>query len=312
MFAKVKGNPTVFTVDAAFLEYLPEYPLDYRENHIFTALGTNLKSIQYTDTRNEFTLTIDDDDKWKLTDPPYDDTDPLRVSNLISGLRNIFGDRFPDEEEIDKYFVERARYTFTFRDGSPSTSVVIGAPVPGTAEEPKFYVRQDFGSVVTIPLQFREFLSSTAFRFRNPELMPFVINSASAVSIRIEGKAYELVRENEVWRVVEPVGHAIESSADMETILKAVRMAYALHAEDTAPPIDVTGMDAPLLEVTVTHVTADGTKVYGPLRVGNLIAEKSRSRFAAVEGRPETFYIDHALIENLRLGLQGIRPSEGL
>lgn len=309
-FVAIEGNPTVFTIDAAFLSHLPEKPLDYRENHIFTGKASNLSSIEYADAYREFTLTNDETVGWVLTDPAYSDTDNIIVSQFINLMMQIAGDRFPDEDEIAQYFgEERIRYTFHYNDGSPSTSISIGGSVPETLDPVMFYARQDFGSVITIPYPFRQFFAVKPFRFRNRALMGFDPVSATALSIRLDGAAYSLVQAGGIWSVLVPENHEVESIADVTTLLTGLRGVFAMDIADPVPETDISGLDTPFMEASIRYSTPKGdrSKV---LILGNLTAKEGRYRYAQVEGRDEVFYVDHGLIEDLRAGLQGIVAKE--
>lgn len=311
MFAAIEGNPAVFTIDAAFLSYLPQDPLDYREDHIFTGKAINLASIEYADMNRQFTLTSDDVQGWMLTDPAYSDTDNLAVSKLIDLMKRIAGSRFPDEDEVGRNFgSDRIKFTFHYKDGSPSTSISIGGTVPDSVNPVMFYVRQDFGSVTTIEFPWVQFLELKPFRFRKRDLLSFDPRSATALSIRLDGITYSLEEQNGVWNVLQPANHAVENIEDVGTLLMKLRSAYARDIVKPVPAIDVMGLEEPFFEAEVTYTTPDGEKVVGPLTLGNLTARSSRDRFGRVSGRPETFYVDHGLIEDLRIGLQGIRPVE--
>jgi hypothetical protein len=247
-----------------------------------------------------------------LTDPAYDDTDNLAVSKLINAMKQIRGSRFPDEAEIAQHFgKERLRYTFHFRDGSPSTWISVGGTVPDSLDPVMLYVRQDFGPVTTIPIQFVHILTTpNPFRFRSRDLLTFEARTATGIWIRLEGRTYSVEQQNGVWIVMEPANHTVENVGDIETLLRKLGSAYAAGVVEPLPASDVMGLAEPFLEAVVTYSTPEGVRTAGPLRLGNLTASKSRFRFGRVSGRLETFYVDHGLIEDLRIGLQGIRPIE--
>ncbi|MFP6583143.1 MAG: DUF4340 domain-containing protein, partial [Candidatus Hydrogenedentota bacterium] len=82
MFASLVGNPSVFTIDAKMIGYLPDVPGDFREKHLFTQEAINLSAIHYRDSAHEFSLRYDEDSGWNLSEPAFDDIDQLITSNV--------------------------------------------------------------------------------------------------------------------------------------------------------------------------------------------------------------------------------------
>lgn len=308
MFATIEGNPSVFRIDAQLRTGLPQSPQHYRENRLYTGEALNLSSIEYRDNRRSLTLTNTLMDGWQLTEPSYPDTNNLAVSQLITALKTIKGNRFPDDEEIATSFgAGQITYTLNYTN-SPSTSITIGNTVPDSIEPVMFYVRQDFGSVTTIPFNYVQYLRSNAFRFRDPYLLRFATGDISELTITLDGDTYTLVQQSGGWTVTQPENHALESSADLLMILEAIRSAYANDVAEPAPSEEVTGLGEPILEIGITESSPDGISISQTLILGNFIASESRDLFGRIAGRPETFYVDHGLIEDLRTGLRGIRP----
>lgn len=308
MFATIEGNPSVFKIDAQLRTTLPKTPLQYRENRLYTGEALDLSSIEYLDSRRSLTLTNTEAAGWQLTEPPYPDTNNLAVSQLITALKTIAGKRFPDEEEVANNFGDgQITYTLNYKT-SPTTTITIGNPVPDSTDPVMFYVRQDFGSVTTIPFLYVQFLTSNAFRFRDPFLLHVVESDITELMITLDGSSYTLVQQSGEWSVAEPANYALESSADLMTILEALSSAYASGVAEPAPSEEVTGLGTPVLEIRITESSPDGISIPQTLILGNLIASEGRDLFGRVAGRPETFYVDHGLIEDLRTGLRGIRP----
>ena len=309
IFAKLDGNPAVFTIDAAILSKIPAMPGDFRERHLFRPRKTqNLRSIRYKDTKSEFVLTLDDALGWTLSDPAFDDTHQEMVNAYISILIGLKGSEFVDPEIMTELDKERIALTFEFKDGSPSTSIAFGGLVPDS-DPPILYAQQDLGAVVTVPFYVYRFIKATPYTFRNKKLMSFEEIAVTQFSLQLEGISYTLKRDLGIWSVVEPKGYQVESQSDIDALLKTFVGYFALNEADPVPSSDITGVDAPILELSVEVVTPNGTETKGPLRVGNLISAKGRNRYSWIEGRDETFYVDHGFIEDIRRGVQGIRPA---
>lgn len=314
MFASMVGDQSVFTIDASFIERLPDAPGDFREKRLFTGQATQLSAIHYRDRSRSFTLSNSEESGWALTDPAHDDTESLLVSEFISFMKQFAGNSFPDEAELANLGEERIRFDFEYSDGIPDSYFAIYGPVPDS-DPMEFYARQDVGTVITVPLEAVQLFVSTPFRFRNRAVFSFDPASALRVSVTLDGLRRTVVQREssgeKVFAVTEPPDHGLASEADLVQILSTLPSLTALGVHEAETDVEVLGFDNPTLVAEVDWIDESGSRESKRLEIGNLIAAQSRYHFARVLGRPEVFYVDHAYIEDLREGLNGVVPVSG-
>lgn len=306
MFASLVGNPSIFTIDAKMIDFLPDAPGDFREKRLFTQEAIDLTAIHYTDAAGSLTLTNDDTVGWTLTNPAHDDTDAVFVSNFIGFIKNFQATGFP-EVDRNKVGNETLRFTFDYRDGAPSTGFTVFGAVPDS-DPLLFYAQQDLGDIVTIPYEGLALLRSAPFRFRKKDVFAFNPTLTTTLSVTVDGKRYTLAQNERSWRVIEPPDHGFESQAELAALLGTLPAFRAMDVVDPVPGDDVTGLSTPVLVAEVRSLTADAEVLTQRLEIGNLATEQARIRFARVEGRPEVFYTDHGFIEDIRSALRGIIP----
>jgi Domain of unknown function (DUF4340) len=302
MYATVDESPTVFKVDLDFVGRLPNAPSDFREKRLFTGEASKLSTIRYTDRNRSFTLTQNGDAGWRLTDPPYDDTDNLIVSAFLSYLKRIPGETFPPETEAEGLDPARIRFDFTYNDGSPPTYIAVGGPVPDTEDPMLFYARQDNGTVTTIPLAAIRFLQSKPFKFRHRRLLMFEPRDITKLELETNGARYELTRADGRWRLTEPANQSLASQSDVLTLLETLTAIDAVDVADPIPADDVMGLTSPILFVRLYTKSGDAI---GPFRIGQLTASSSRYRFASVADKPDIYIVDQGVLDDLRETLSG-------
>jgi hypothetical protein len=309
IFASIKGNPSVFTIDAAIMSLLPETKEDFRENRLYTQEHIkNLSAVHYKDPKSDFRLELDKRQGWVLTDPAHDDTDQATVNAYIALMLGIKGTEFVDADEATTLERENIVLTFEYNDESPSTNIALGGPV-ADADPPMLYARQDIGTLVKIPKHNYRYLHATPYTFRKKQLFTFQNPAVTEVFMQLDGQLYRL-KQFGGWTIEEPKGFAVPSSTEMDALLNSFSKYTGINTVNPVPADDITGVNTPILELTLTVVTPDGIETIGPLKVGNLISGKSRYRFSWVEGRDETFYVDNGYIEDIRRIVLGIRPAQ--
>lgn len=308
IFVKLDHLPSVFVIDAHIMTLVPESPEAFRDPKLFSRRASDLRQIRYRDRRNRVTLTNDPETGWRLTEPPHDDIDYEAVSQYLSHLKDVFGTSFPREAGDFGLGDPRILLEFTFAPDGETTTIAVGGPVPDSSLE-LHYVRTDDGTVTTIPLGAMLALQVTPFTFRDKHIFSFDPGEAVGVEIELDGKGYELRRSEDRWVVDAPPGHRLGSQADAYDALRELAGTLAIDAADPPPSVDVQGVNTPVLVATVVVGGESGERRVGPLKIGALKATNARERFATVEGRPEVFFVDQTLVDNVRAALRGITPG---
>lgn len=305
IFAKMEHNPSVFAVDGHLLSLLPETPEAFRDTRLFTGEAANLKEIRLEAGDTSWRLVNDPEQGWAVVEPAINDTDQDAVNDFIRFLKTLHGTSFPDAADAEGLDPPATRLTLTFKDGT-TREIRVGAPVPNSSPV-TLYATQDFGHVTTLPVQMVAALREGAFRFRDKRLLPFDPADATKISLQLDGVDYAFEKSDNAWTVSAPAGARLDSRSDVDALAHILAQAKATDIADPAPARDVQGVDAPVLTATVAVGGAEGAETYGPLRIGALKAAKARERFAAVDRRSETVFVDQAVVDDLREALRGVR-----
>ncbi len=309
LFAKHEDNPSVFVVPGHILTLFPETPDAFRETHLFGGKAEGLDSIRIRSSKGELALTNDPDHGWKLTQPAADDTDQAAVSAFIGFLKEMGGTSFPETVPGDAFATPLATIDFAFRDGAVPSSIVVGASVPNS-DPPTHYLRQDDGTVVTVPFEVAMALQRAPFGFRDRRIFAFDPDSAREVDLSMEGTRYLLRNIDARWALIEPADKMLGNKSDAQGLLDILSNIRASGIASPVPAEEVQGFAEPLLSATVTIDTQGVISTLGPIRVGNLKASDARERFAVVAGREEVLFVDQGLIDDLRESLRGIVPKK--
>ncbi len=305
LFAKHQDNPSVFVISGHILSLLPRTPDEYRETHLFGGKAEALDTIHYRNADGEFALANDPDHGWKFTQPETADTDQAAVSAFVSFLKEMGGMAFPDNVPSDAFAAPLVTIDFTFREGIAPASILAGAPVAGS-DPPAHYLKQDNGTVVTVPFEVVMALRKTPFDFRDKRIFAFNPDSATEFALTLDGTRYAVRKIDGRWALIEPADMMLGNAADAEGLLEILARTRARGVASPAPAGEVQGVGAPIMSCTVTLKKDDAISTLGPIRIGNLKASDARERFATVTGREDVYFVDQGLIDDLREALRGV------
>lgn len=345
LFVKRQGDPSVFVIDAHLLTLIPDSPQAFRDKHLFSGEAKRIRRIDYTEVRDKevqdnedrdnedegtdgqdhraFSLELDPKAGWRLVEPLAEDTDQRAVSRFLSLLKNTEGVAFSDETDAAVLGLDTPRISIQFSsDEGPPGSILVGAQVPDT-DPPLHYARRQDSVVMTLSDRSVENLRWERFSFRKKALLSFVPAEARELSVDLDGTRYVMKRVEGRWVVSEPEGRKLESQSDVAGLLEVFANTLAKGMADSRPGAEIDGLDAPILSATVglsqpsegavgeavdPREVAAPLRVVGPLKVGHIAADEGRNRFATVAGRSGVYFVDQALIDDVREALRGVVP----
>jgi hypothetical protein len=314
MYARIDGQPSVFTVESRLRDLFPKTPDAFRDLRLVTRDTASIERIHYRSNWPgqepvAFSLALDPQAGWRFTDPEGIGIDQVEVSRFISMMAIAAADRYVPEGEADFGFTNPVT-TITLEHKGEETpgAILIGAP---TADGESRYITQDGGTTLALTNYLAEGLGAIVlYDFQDKRLSRFTQDEVVRLALTCDGVSYVFERPAQSWRVAVPEGKVIGSNADMNTLLEALAGLHAPVIERATPPETPAeyGLDAPVLTVTATVKREDGAEEDQPtLRVGSLSERNQRQRFATVDGRPELFRIGQAFVDDFRQALKGIR-----
>lgn len=305
-YVKRADQRSVVVVDGRFFSVVPNEPMAFREKRLFTGEAKNLRSVRYGRAGDEFTLTNDAEKGWTLAGAGAEETDQVAVSMYLALLKAIEGDVFPDGDTPAAFGEPRLTITFDFGTTAPATTIEVGGPVPGSSPI-QMYARQDFGVVTTISFEKFQAIDAQAFDFRVKTFFTFDPARATGAELVVGGTRYRFVQSNGRWNVAEPAGQRLEAQAELAVFLNTLAQTAVSGEANPTPSAEIHGLDAPVLEVSVTLGGPD-LRTVGPIRVGNLKAAQARERFVTISGRTGVYYVDQGLVDAARRCVAAIRP----
>jgi len=297
-YVKRADQRSVAVVDGRFFAIVPSEPMAFREKRLFTGEAKNLTAVRYRGTSDSFTLTNDAEKGWTLDGAGAAETDQAAVSLYLAVLKTIEGDTFPEGDASAVFGEPRIALAFDFGTTAPATTIEIGGPVPGS-DPIQMYARQDFGTVTTIAFEEFQAIQAQAFDFRVKTFFTFDPAQATEAEIVFDGVRYRFAQSNGRWGVVEPADLKLEAQAELTVFLDTLAQTAVRGEAVPAPSAEVQGMEAPVLEVTIT-LGGPEPRVLGPIRVGNLKAAEARERFVSISGRSGVYYVDQGLVDAAR------------
>ncbi len=327
LFVKRKAHPSVFVIDAHLLTLIPDSPYAFRDRQLFSGEAKGIRRIDYIRrveegdagdgvAREGFSLALDAAAGWRLVAPPADDTDQRAVSRFLSLLKNTRSVKFPAERDGAVLGFDDPLISIALSGDAVSSDAVspgpilVGGLVAGT-DPPLRYARRQDGVVVTLSASSVANLQWERSSFRQKRLLSFLGRDAGELSLEVDGTGYVMKRVEGRWVVVEPLDRTLESQSDVAGLLEALERASATGMADSRPGGAVDGLDAPVLTVTVGFLAGPdgaGGGVLGPLKVGHVAPDEGRNRFATVAGRSGVFFVDQALLDDVREALRGVVP----
>ncbi|MDZ4859274.1 MAG: DUF4340 domain-containing protein [Candidatus Hydrogenedentes bacterium] len=309
VFVMQEGMPAVFVVDASIVTNFPlSSPDAWREKRLITRQGGDITSLKYAAGPQQFLLSNDETQGWILKEPREEPTDQAAVSRFIGDLLEMKGSQsFTERKPEFGLDVPAIRMMLTFRGANEPVEILVGA---ATADESRYYVTQDSGTVITLPQKDVDALAVSMKKFMSRGLLSFQKNTATNVVLTLDNTRHVFARGEQQWKITEPADKVWESQDDMQTILDTFASFSAESVDAAEAPADLSpfGLDKPALTVQVAALP-DGAAEPVTLPVviiGSACPDDAHLRYAQVEGRPQIYRVKQAAVSEVRDALRGV------
>lgn len=304
VFARRTGEDAVFLLDSHMLSLFPRSPHGLRERRLFTQPVTGLTGIDLVVRGETVRLRRPAEGAWRLAEPD-EEADPIVVSNLVGGLKDLFAMGFPDETSVE-LGLDNPDFAATlhFAAGDPVRLRFRLSP----RDAAYHYGEQSDGTPVLMETARLERLMLRRADFRSRELLRFDARLVTGVALQFEGVDYRFEKVHDRWVVRAPEDKILSNQSDVDVLVRAFTPLVGQGDDDVAPPDGAaTGLDAPLCRFEATLRAADGTEQQvGPVLIGLPVANDPMRRHAAVPGRPGSFRIKQEIVELIRESLRGV------
>ncbi|CAN5606640.1 hypothetical protein BH11PLA2_BH11PLA2_06380 [soil metagenome] len=307
---QLAGWPRINVVPDDLVKLVDRPALAYRGRRLFDTAEAKLTSFVVNTPGGEtFELREDADKKWKLAQPFHVAADEAKSSQMIGDLSRLevtdFVDDAPKPEDLDKkYGLAKPSMTiklaFTGK-GVKDQTLEIGA---GPEFKPEMYAKlAGTNSVFTLPKATIESLKSGAAGLLPLQLWQVPADKVAAVEVQRDGgEKYKLNADGGNWKISGPFDAPVPMLVAQPLLAAAANLKADKYEAVTVPDAAKYGLDKPTVKIAVTYKETVGDKdetITKTLLVGKPTAEGANTRFARLEGSPNTavFVIPDALVK---------------
>jgi hypothetical protein len=309
LFAKRTDAKAVFRLGGQISVLLPATPDGLRDRRVLTHAAKDIKQFDYKAGDVHFRLEHDAEKGWQMTDPKTERIDQSAVSQYLSLLKTIQGDRFPDGSAADLGLdTPEVSITIQYLDEAAPSKILL-------KRDPKldgqYNVTQDTGNIMTMDQLVASSMMSDSGRFLPRELMRFNKRDVTRIDFRFEGQGYAFEKAHDQWVVLTPERKALGSPSDLDHIFDMLSAFYAVSQEPDSKDLAVFGLDQPLFACYVTTKNQDDPNAKeersGPLDIGKVSSDNSQQRYASSDAQKGVYRVKQDLIDAVREMLRGLR-----
>jgi hypothetical protein len=288
VFAKLQGDPRVFTVASYTKTTIDKSPNDLRDKRLLTADFDKVSQIEVITKKQDLAFGRNKQE-WQILKPKPLRADNFQVEDFVRKLREAKMEFAADSDT--------KKVAAAFASGA----VVATAKVTDSAGTQELQVRKnkdDFyaksSAVVGFYKTSKDFaqgLDKSVDDFRNKKLFDFAFDAPSKVELRDGAKAYFLTKAGEDWW---SDGKKMET-ASVQSLIDKVRELSASKFVDS-------GFTSTTLEVTVA--SKEGK------RVEKVLLSKNGDRYIAKrEDEPALYELDSAAVGELQAAGVALKPA---
>jgi Domain of unknown function (DUF4340) len=289
-YAKVEGNPKVYTVAAFVKNGLNKTFNDLRDKRLLSFDQDKLSRVELTAKKQteEFGR---DKDQWQIVKPKPLRADGSQVDDLIRKLKDVKMDTSVSDEDAKKA-------ASAFASGTPVATAKFTDP-SGTQQieirksKDDYYAKSSVvAGVYKVPAEIGTSVDKGLDDFRQKKLFDFGFNDPSKVEMHDGGKSYSFAKSGEDWTS----GGKKLDNIGMQSFLDKLRDLAA------AKFIDSGTLGTPSTDIAVTW--SDGKRVEKVL-----IAKQGSDYIAQRENEPALYGLDSKTVDDLSKAATDVKPA---
>jgi hypothetical protein len=299
-FAKVEGDPRVFTIASYVKSGLDKTSKDLRDRRLLTFNSDKLTRVDLAAKGQTVEFGKNNQNEWQILKPRPLRADGLQVDDLVRKLKDVKMDLSGSDEDAKKAvagFSTGTRLALaTVTDASGNQEIEVRKD-----KDKNYYAKSSaVEGIYKVISDFGEGLDKSLDDFRNKKLFDFGWNDPTKLEIR-NGTAVTYQKNGDKWMSgsKQMDGASIQSVVDKLRDLTATKF---LDPGDGAFPRALPGIVA-ILEATVT--SNDGKRVE---KVS--ISNQAGKYYAKREGEPTVYELDAKAVEDLQKAAGNVKEFQ--
>jgi hypothetical protein len=289
-YAKLEGDPRVFTVASYTKTNFDKSPKDLRDKRLLPFDQDKLSRLELTAKKQTIEFGRSKDE-WQILKPQPLRADGLQVEELVRKLKDAKMDLAVSEEDAKKAAA-------AFASGTPIATVKVTDPsgthemqirkkendyyAKSNAAEGAFKMAADLGSGV----------DKSVDDFRNKKLFDFGFNEPTKIEMHDGAKTVSLQKSGEKWQ---SNGKEMDSTS-VQSFLDKLRDLSASKFTDK-------GFGTPTIDLTV--VSNDGKRTEKVL-----ISKQDKTVIAKRENEPSLYELESKAVDELEKAAGDVKPAQ--
>ena len=290
-FAKLQGDPRVFTIASYNKTSLDKSAKDFRDKRLLTFDSDKLVRLELMAKKQDFEFGKNNQNDWQILKPKVLRADGGQVEDLIRKIKDAKMDTSVSDEDAKKAAGE-------FAKGAQIAEVKV-TDARGTEQldvrknKDDYYAKSSVvEGVYKVPKDLGDGLDKGLDDFRNKKLFDFGFNDPTKIDLRDGARQVNLSKSGDKWMA----GGKQMDSTGVQAVIDKLRDLSATKFVDQ-------GFTTPIFEATVT--SNDGKRVEKVL-----ISKKETSYFAKREGEPSIYELDASAVTELQKAVGDIKEYQ--
>ncbi|MCZ6679405.1 MAG: DUF4340 domain-containing protein [Candidatus Poribacteria bacterium] len=302
IYAKRSEVPSVYAVNAEIYAQLNKTVFDLRDKRVMDFQRTATNRFEIHQGESNIVCEKNVEGEWKITEPVALKADAGAVDDLLFGVDALKAVEFVADvpQSLQPYGLDSPsiQVSFMVPDAEPAVLLV------GKTKDDHVYVKaQNADPVFLVKKELLALVGMGVAGLRDKQILNF--NSDDAAKLVLKHGAVTLTchKQGTNWRLVHPVQEDAKTGA-VNSIVYQVNELTVEKFLAPAPTAAVTGLDAPVVQLTVT--LKDRTE--HTLEIGNSTGDQHR--YGRLRRAPDTiFLLKKELADQLKKTVEDLRAT---
>jgi hypothetical protein len=257
----------------------------------FTVDAAQIDRLRLQSSSGEQTTLRRESDVWQVVEPVAAPADPGEISSLTSSLATLQVQRSLDDiTDFAAFGLVDPRIVIQFTADGQDRRLSLGLKTPPGSD---IYARvDDDPRVILVPAYLESTFDRGTFDLRDKSIIRADREAVNTIDITAGERMIELMRADGDWQLVRPITAPADYS-EVNGLLSRLMSAQMRAIEEAPGELKAYGLDRPA--ATVRAGSAEAPVV---LHLGR--SADDDTVYATVEGRPEIFTVDTALLDALQ------------